>query len=230
MIWHVSMIDLGRMSNRWGVVMVIIISYLYCVNVIWLIRHYNKWWSVRGRYDEYTVLRPIINTHENMSTGCGNVCRRIWGLMEEDGTNVAIGVMVDGWKWYLRCFRCGVVWCHLWGGRSRGVKWIMCMGRRVRDVCSHVCILHYIYIYISVCLYMFTTMCSYLFQPCQSRTVQTQRCCNSICCNGSWLYVSKWHRRRSLLAFEWDSWGQRRRSNWFRSPEHSFHAAATSTA
>ena len=45
------------------------------------------------------MLRPITNAHENiMSTGCGSVRRRVWGLMEEGGTYVATGVMVDEGK------------------------------------------------------------------------------------------------------------------------------------
>ena len=99
-IYDIYDIGLGRIGNRWGVVMVILISYLYCVNVIWLIRYCNKWWSVRGRYDKYTMLRPI---------NCGSAWRRIWGLMEEVGTYVATDVMVDGGKQYLWCFRCGMV-------------------------------------------------------------------------------------------------------------------------
>ena len=63
--------------------------------------------------------------------------------MEEGGTYVATGVIVDGGKWYFRCFRCGLISfvVFFWGGvRSRVVRWVMCMGRSVRDVCSHICI------------------------------------------------------------------------------------------
>ena len=52
------------------------------------------------------MLRPIANGHENiMSTGFWNLWRRIWGLTEEGGTYVAAGVIFDGGKRYLRCFR-----------------------------------------------------------------------------------------------------------------------------
>ena len=56
------------------------------------------------------MLRPIINAHKNINlTECGGVWRRVWGLMEKDGTYIVAGVMVGGGKWYLRCFRDGVV-------------------------------------------------------------------------------------------------------------------------
>ena len=115
------MIGLGGMGNRWGVVMVILNSYLCCVKVIWFIRYCNKWWNVRGRYDECTVLRPITNAQEN----------RLWEHMKKDmgingGTYVAMGVMVGGGKCYLQCW---------------DVRWVMCMGWSVReDVCFHTCI------------------------------------------------------------------------------------------
>ena len=35
--------------------------------------------------------------------------KKVWGLMEECGTYVTTGVMVDGGILYLRCFRCDVV-------------------------------------------------------------------------------------------------------------------------
>ena len=95
-------------NDRWGVVMVILIGFTYCVNVRWHIHYCNKWWGARGRYDKYIVLRPITNTHENiLSTGCGSVWKRIW-LMEEDGTYVTTVVMVDGGKYGAS----GVVWCY----------------------------------------------------------------------------------------------------------------------
>ena len=52
------------------------------------------------------MLRPIINAHKDMnlidSAGAG---RRVWGLMEKDGTYIVSAVIVCGVKWYLRCFR-----------------------------------------------------------------------------------------------------------------------------
>ena len=51
------------------------------------------------------VLRPILNAHKNVNlTDSGGVWRRVWGLMEKDGTYIVAGVMVGGRKWYLRCF------------------------------------------------------------------------------------------------------------------------------
>ena len=60
--------------------------------------------------------------------------------MEKGGTYIVAGVMVGGGKLYLQCFKCSVVsfvfgllFCFF--NRSRGVRWVMCMGRRMRDVC-----------------------------------------------------------------------------------------------
>ncbi len=56
------------------------------------------------------MLRPILNAHKNVNLAdSGGVWRRVWGLMEKDGTYIVAGVMVGGGKWYLRCFRCGMV-------------------------------------------------------------------------------------------------------------------------
>ena len=75
--------------------------------------------------------------------------------MEEGGTYVATGVMVGGRKWYLRCFRCGVVSFVLFF-RSRGVRWIMCMDRSMReDVCFCACIwIEFLIFYLAECFVM----------------------------------------------------------------------------
>ena len=47
--------------------------------------------------DKIRVLRPLINTHENINlTDSGGVWRRVLGLMEKDGTYIVVGVMVGG--------------------------------------------------------------------------------------------------------------------------------------
>ena len=59
--------------------------------------------------------------------------------MKGGGTHVATGAMVGGGKWYLWCFRCGVVWCHLCVFFIR-VE-VLGMGRSVREVaCFRACI------------------------------------------------------------------------------------------
>ena len=43
------------------------------------------------------MLRPIITAHENINlTDNGGIWRRVWGLMEKDGTYTVVGVMVGG--------------------------------------------------------------------------------------------------------------------------------------
>ena len=93
------------------------------------------------------MLRSITNAHGNMSSIDGEVVWRIWGLMVVSGTYVAAGVMVVGGKWYLgylQCFRCGVISVFIlfifFFGRSRSVRWVMCMSLNVRDICFRACI------------------------------------------------------------------------------------------
>ena len=129
MVWRVSKIGLGR---SWGVVMVILISCLYCINVIRHIRYCNKWCSVHVRYDKYTVLRPIINAP-------GNNVNRLWERVKKD-------MGINGGGWYIRCNGCDgwsgkmiltvlLVWCGVICVfyRSIRVRWVMCMGRSVRE-------------------------------------------------------------------------------------------------
>ena len=53
---------------------------------------------------------------------------------------IETGVMGGGGKWYLRCFRCGVVSLDFFF--IGGVRLVMCIGRSVRVcVCSHAYIL-----------------------------------------------------------------------------------------
>ena len=53
------------------------------------------------------MLGPILNAHKNVKLrDSGGVWRRLWGLMEKDGTYIVAGVMVGGGRWYLRCFIC----------------------------------------------------------------------------------------------------------------------------
>ena len=56
------------------------------------------------------MLRSIIDAHKNINlTASGGLWRRVWDLIEKDLTYIVAGVMVSGGKWYLWCFRCGVV-------------------------------------------------------------------------------------------------------------------------
>ena len=62
------MIVLGGVGNKWGVVMVILNSYLYCVNIIWIIPLYGCTnWTLTKRLERkldgnYTrMLRAILN-------------------------------------------------------------------------------------------------------------------------------------------------------------------------
>ena len=66
---------------------------------------FNSEFSLRVFNSEFS-LRLIINAHKNINlTDSGGVRRRVWGLMEKDGTYIVAGVMLGGEKWYLGCFR-----------------------------------------------------------------------------------------------------------------------------
>ena len=80
------------------------------------------------------MLRPFINADENINlTNYGGV----WGFVEKYDTYIVAGVMVVRGKWYLLCFRRGVVSFDLFFF-SGGVRWVMCMGQSVREgVRSH---------------------------------------------------------------------------------------------
>ena len=87
------------------------------------------------------MLRPSINTHKNINlTDSGGIWRRVWGLMEKDGTYiVAVSWLVEENGTYGVS---GVVWCRLICFFIEGVKWVMCMGQSVREgVCSRAYIL-----------------------------------------------------------------------------------------
>ncbi len=63
------------------------------------------------------------------------------GINGRRGAYVATIVMVGGGKWYLRCFRCGMVSFVFFYFLLFfiGVE-VMCMGRSVRDVSFRACL------------------------------------------------------------------------------------------
>ena len=78
------------------------------------------------------MLGPILNSHKNVKlTDSWGMWRRVWGLMEKDGTYIV------WWGWWLveengtygaSGFLFGVFNIYIWGFR-----WVMCMDQSVRE-------------------------------------------------------------------------------------------------